>query len=146
MFDLEEDEKHFDGVLRDIGGVDANAHLFDFRDPDLKRKEFNSIRDSVFAELKRQYGSGCQLTLHDDCGGVGTVVDHLIPLKANELNKALRQIKGSNGRKTPSQSFGSNHPDNFVMACRRCNSFKHSKIPTSELINSIFRQRQQKAA
>ena len=37
MFDHTEDRDYFDLVLRDIGGVDANSHLFDLRDPDLKR-------------------------------------------------------------------------------------------------------------
>ena len=146
MFDYPEDNDHFDGVLQDIGGVDTYSHLFDFRDPDLKRKEFNSIRDAVFAGLKRRYGKGCQLRCHDDCCGVGTVVDHLIPLSSNVLNKTLRGMRATTDKKAPTQSFGSNHEDNFVLACRRCNAFKQSKIPTADLINSIARLREQKAA
>ena len=146
MFDHSEDRDHFDTVLENLGGVDANSHLFDFRDPDLKRKEFNAIRDAVYAELKRRYGTSCQLRCHEDCGSVGTVVDHLIPLSSNVLNKKLRGMKATADKKAPTQSFGSNHPDNFVLACRRCNAFKQSKIPTADLINFIARLRQQKAA
>jgi len=126
MFDRPEDRDHFDTVLENIGGIDANSPLFDFRDPDLKRKEFNAIRDAVFAELQRRYGTGCQLCCHEDCGGVGTVVDHLIPLSSNVLNKTLRGMKATADKKAPTQSFGSNHVDNFVLACRRCNAFKQS--------------------
>lgn len=146
MFDRPEDRDHFDTVLENIGGVDANSPLFDFRDPDLKRKEFNAIRDAVFAELQRRYGTGCQLCCHEDCGGVGTVVDHLIPLSSNVLNKTLRGMKATADKKAPTQSFGSNHVDNFVLACRRCNAFKQSKIPTPELISLITQVRAQKAA
>ena len=146
MFDNPEDKDHFDYVLQDIGGVDSNSHLFDFHAPDLKRREFNAIRDAFFAELSRRYGAGCQLRCHDDCGGVGTVVDHLIPLSSNVLNKTLRGMKASANKKAPTQSFGSNHMDNFVLSCRRCNAFKQSKIPTADLINSITQLREQKAA
>ena len=146
MFDYPEDKDHFDGVLRDIGGVDANSHLHDFRDPELKRKEFNAIRDAVFAELQSRYGTSCQLRCHEDCGGVGTVVDHLIPLSSNVLNKTLRGMKATADKKAPTQSFGSNHVGNFVLSCRRCNAFKQSKIPTPDLINSIVQLRRQKAA
>ncbi len=146
MFDHQEDHEHFDGVLRDIGGVESNTHLFDFRDPHMKRKEFDRVRDSIFAELKHQYGSGCQLGCHEDCSEVGTVVDHLIPLSSNVLNKSIRGMRATFEKKAPTQSFGSNHPDNFVLSCRRCNAFKSNKIPTPELINHILRQRHQKAA
>lgn len=101
MFDNPEDKDHFDYVLQDIGGVDTNSHLFDFRDPDLKHKEFNAIRDAVFAELQRRYGTGCQLCCHEDCGGVGSVVYHLIPLSSNVLNKTLRGMKATADKKAP---------------------------------------------
>ena len=146
VFDYREAKDHFDGVLRSIGGVDANAHLFDSRDPDLKRKEFNAVRDAVYAELQRRYGEGCQLRCHEDCGGVSIVVDHLIPLSSNVLNKTLRGMKATADRKAPTQSFGANHVDNFVLACRRCNAFKQSKVPTAELIDSIAQLREQRAA
>ena len=147
MFEFEEDREHFEQVLRDNGGVDANSHLFDFRDPDqVKRKEFNSLRDKAFADLKETYGSTCQLSCHPDCGKVGDVVDHLIPLSSNKLNKLIRGLKATADKKVPTQSFGSNHPDNFVLSCRRCNAFKSNKIPTTEMINLIFQHRRNKAA
>jgi hypothetical protein len=146
VFDYPEDKDHFDGVLQNGGGVDANSHLFDFRDPDLKRKEFNAVRDAVFVELQRRYGTGCQLRCHEDCGGVGKVVDHLIPLSSNVLNKTLRGVRATADKKAPTQSFGANHVDNFALACRRCNAFKQSKIPTLELISSIAQLKEQKAA
>lgn len=146
MFDHQEDRQYFDTVLQDVGGVDANSHLFDFRAPEQKRRKFNAIRDSVFASLKQRYGSGCRLNGHEDCSGVGTVVDHLIPLSSNVLNKSIRGMKATAKKKAPTQSFGSNHSDNFVLACRRCNDFKKSKIPTSELINDIFLKKGRRAA
>ena len=79
MFDHPEDRDHFETVLENLGGVDANSHLFDFRDPDLKRKEFNAIRDAVFAELQRCYGTSCQLRCHEGCGGVGTCLLYTSP-------------------------------------------------------------------
>lgn len=61
----------------------------------------------------------------------------MIPLASNVLNKELRGIKGQGGKKTPSQSFGSNHPSNFVLACRRCNALKKNRMPMKETLERV---------
>lgn len=136
-----EDCEYFDRLLAHSGGVVGNIHLFDFRDPNEKRAEFNRIRDSIFATLISLYGPACQLCFHTDCTGTASQVDHLIPLSSNVLNKELRGIKGVAGKKTPTQSFGSNHQDNFVLACPRCNAFKKHRFPSTELIEKIQESR-----
>lgn len=103
--------------------------MFDFRDPYLKRKDFNKIRNKVFRELILKYGKKCQLRIHPDCSKEKAFdVDHYIPLSTNKLNKDLRKIKAKDGKKVPSQSFGSNDISNLRIACKKCNSFKKHKI------------------
>jgi len=106
-------------------------YLFDFRDPKIKRKEFNFIRKKVFSDLVKRYGLVCRLKLHPDCSKIKKFdVDHIIPLSTNELNKKLRNMKPQLGKKVSTQSFGSNHPYNLTLACSRCNAFKKHKILT----------------
>lgn len=103
--------------------------MFDFRSPLIKRKEFNSIRGNVFNNLVLKYGKKCQLNIHPDCGKKKKFdVDHYIPLSTNKLNKILRKLKPTTGKKVASQSFGSNDISNLKIACSRCNSFKKHKI------------------
>ncbi len=103
--------------------------IFDFRDPSLKRKEFNKIRNKVFKELILKHGKKCQLNIHPDCDKVKIYdVDHYIPLSTNKLNKELRKIVAEKGKKVPSQSFGSNDISNLRIACKKCNSFKKHKV------------------
>jgi 5-methylcytosine-specific restriction endonuclease McrA len=105
------------------------ADYFDFRDPKIKRGEFNRIRNKVFQELVRKHGKKCQLRIHPDCGKNGKFdVDHFIPLSTNELNKRLRHIKRTAHRKVPAQSFGSNNIKNLLIACSRCNAYKKHRI------------------
>ncbi len=97
-------------------------HLFDFRDPKTKREEFNSIRAKVFKNLIEKHGKVCQLRISNKCSSTDEYhVDHFIPLKSNELNKNIRKMKRFDSKKIPAQSFGSNHEDNFVLACKHCN-------------------------
>ncbi len=113
------------------------AHFFDFRDPLIKRKEFNTRRNRLFERLMQQYGLSCRLKLHPDCSKVKKYdIDHVVPLATNELNKRIRHIKRTDKKKVPAQSFGSNHIDNLVIACKRCNAFKKHRIiiPPSVLI------------
>jgi 5-methylcytosine-specific restriction endonuclease McrA len=138
VFTHREDFMFFDRLFTEMGGIAQNTHLFDFRDPAEKRKEFNRMRKQVFKSLVAIYGSTCQLNCHADCTGTASEVDYLIPLSSNVLNKKLRNIRGVNGNKTPTQSFGSNHQDNFVLACSRCNAFKKHRFPTQELIQEII--------
>jgi 5-methylcytosine-specific restriction endonuclease McrA len=133
-FEYPEDERAFNERLSDCGGIENNRDLFDFRDPLKKRKEFNQIRNQVFEELKVRFGSSCLLKCHPDCTNIGTEVDHLIPLSSNVLNKEIRNIKGENRKKVPTQSFGSNHRSNFILACSRCNAFKKHRLPDTSLL------------
>ena len=103
--------------------------MFDFRNPQVKRKEFNLTRNKVYKELVSKYGEKCQLNLCSDCSKIKKFdVDHFIPLSTNKLNKLLRKLKPEIGKKVSSQSFGSNDISNLRIACKRCNSFKKHKI------------------
>jgi hypothetical protein len=103
--------------------------MFDFRDPKIKRDEFNKIRNNIFKKLISKYGKKCQLNIHKDCSKEEVFdVDHYIPVSTNELNKKLRGMKPKNGKKVPAQSFGSNDISNLRIACKRCNAFKKHKI------------------
>ena len=136
-FEFREDEKYFSILFDTVGGIEANYFLLDFRDPSLKRTEFNKIRNSVFQKLLDNYGRFCQLNCHEECSNEAKEVDHLIPLSSNVLNKQLRNMKGLNGKKVPAQSFGSNHESNFVLACKRCNAFKKHHLPSLKIIENI---------
>lgn len=103
--------------------------LFDFRNPAIKRREFNLMRDKIYKKLVSKHGEKCQLNLCADCGRQKVFdVDHYIPLSSNKLNKLFRKIKPLPGRKILSQSLGSNDIANFRLACHGCNSFKKHKI------------------
>jgi len=136
-----EDDLYFENLFSSLGGISSNMKLFDFRPLEVKRKEFNKIRNNIHDELTRKHGLICQLRCHPDCSDSPDQIDHLIPLSSNSLNKKLRKIKGTNGKKTPQQSFGSNHTENFVLACKRCNAFKKNNLPSIELIQKIYENR-----
>lgn len=107
--------------------------LFDFRDPKIKRREFNLVRNKIYKILVSKYGEKCQLRLCKDCSREKIfAVDHFIPLSSNELNKKIRKIKAEKGKKVLSQSFGSNNISNLRIACKRCNDFKKHKIIISQ--------------
>lgn len=98
-FDFEEDYEYFDRLFDSLGGINKNIHLFDFRTPIIKRKEFNKIRNDIFYILMEKKGNICELQLNENCTNNAEQVDHLIPLSSNDLNKELRNIKGVNGKK-----------------------------------------------
>ena len=137
-FEFEKDEEYFNALLASSGGVEQNLDLFDFRDPCVKRAEFAKQRNHVFQLLEEELGNICQLQCHTDCAGTAEHVDHLIPLSSNELNKKLRRMTGVNGKKAPTQSFGSNNRKNFALACARCNSFKKHKFPSIEILQRVI--------
>lgn len=94
-FEYKEDEKFFADLLSDgdIERLKIYKHLFDFRLPAMKRKEFNMLRNSIFSELMSQYGGSCGLRFYNICEGDQKLsVDHLIPLSSNILNKSLRHF------------------------------------------------------
>lgn len=131
-FEYPEDLKYFAKVFSN-GNIkqfeSAYKDYFDFRPPLVKRKEFNLIRNKVFKELCAKHGMECQLKLLKTCSvNCNFAVDHFIPLSSNILNKELRKMKAAKGRKVKTQSFGSNNPKNFVLACANCNAFKKHRI------------------
>lgn len=125
----------YDYFLNALANGDVNlfenkfSKLFDFRDPKIKRAEFNKQRNDIFKKFVKVHGKTCQLSLCSDCCNIKKYhIDHYIPLSTNELNKKLRGMKPVNGKKVPSQSFGSNDMDNLRIACERCNSHKKHRI------------------
>src|SRR3989338_9763554 len=129
-FDFPEDKNYFFKVLMASSkGFIKYKDLFDFRNPLIKRREFNSIQKKIFHDLVKKYGLNCQLKLHQDCSKMKKFnVDHVIPLATNELNKKIRKMRSKDGKKVPAQSFGSNNPKNLILACSRCNAYKKHRI------------------
>lgn len=82
------------------------------------------------AGLLQRFGETCLLGISENCNVKnGLVVDHLIPLSSNKLNKQLRSARASRSAdgklsKAPTLSYGSNHPRNLILACQKCNSRK----------------------
>jgi hypothetical protein len=114
QFEYVEDRKFFADLL--AGGDETRldsefSDYFDFRDPAIKRLEFNEIRKRVLVELIEKHGEVCHW--------------HPIPLSTNELNKRLRRMVRVSNRKVPSQSFGSNHPKNLVLSANSATRLKN---------------------
>ena len=135
-FEHPEDREFFTNLL--AGGDEKKLEAefpdyFDFRNPEVKRAEFNKIRPKVFKDLMGKYGEKCQLHIHPDCSKEKVwEMDHIIPLSTNELNKKLRHMVRTSRGKVPAQSFGSNHLKNLILACKRCNAFKKHRILTND--------------
>lgn len=131
-FEYPEDRKFFAELL--AGGDEQRldrefADNFDFRDAGVKRREFDKTSRKGLEELLRRHEPMCQLRLHPDCSKEPVwQTDHLIPLSSNELNKKLRHMTRTDDKKVPAQSFGSNHPSNLLLACKRCNAYKKHRI------------------
>jgi 5-methylcytosine-specific restriction endonuclease McrA len=134
QFEYPEDRAFFEELLCQPGeDLTRYAHLFDFRPVPEKRRDFGKIRDRQLKRLIEHLGCICQLEYAPDCDpSSGQVLDHLIPLASNDLNKKLRGLRTSREsgklRKVPSQSFGSNHPENLVLSCVNCNSRKKHRV------------------
>lgn len=141
MFKHTEDRDFFEAILEEVGGLSDWQHLFDFRDPGLKRREFGAIRNGVHELLRRTESECCQLRCHRDCSATPDEVDHLVPLKTNVLNKELRAMSGQADKKVPALSYGSNDVANLVLACKRCNAFKKHRMPSKELVTRILQGR-----
>lgn len=130
-FDHPEDRIFFSDLLCEEGeSIEKYALLFDFRDVTKKRREFQAARLSLFENLRTKHGSLCMLHCTKACTeGRGVLtIDHLIPLSSNKLNKELRCIVPLLRRKVPTQSIGSNHTANLVLACATCNGEKKHRI------------------
>ena len=132
QFEYPEDREFFANLLTggDVEKLDEEfSDCFDFRHPAVKRWEFNKERKKILKELMFKYDGKCQLKIHPDCSKDGKFEpDHIIPLSTNELNKKLRHMERTSAEKVPAQSFGSNHPKNLILACKRCNAFKKHRI------------------
>ncbi|MCW1888284.1 MAG: HNH endonuclease [Candidatus Moranbacteria bacterium] len=117
-----EEKDFFDSL-----NLSLSENNFDSRDPILKRKEFNNKRNKLLKELVKERGAKCQLRLLEQCGK-DLVVDHMIPLSSNILNKDIHKVKAEKGKKVKAQSFGSNHKDNLLIACEKCNNHKKHRF------------------
>jgi 5-methylcytosine-specific restriction endonuclease McrA len=42
------------------------------------------------------------------------------------------------GEKVLAQSFGSNHPNNLILACERCNNYKKHRFLSREQLKRIL--------
>jgi hypothetical protein len=129
-FEHSEDKKFFENLLCDAGeDISKYESLFDLRPPNIKRGEFGKKYKILLAQLLESYGKVCQLRCSKQCNiENGFNIDHLIPLSSNKLNKELRMMKGLDGKKVVTQSFGSNDLSNLFIACKKCNSFKMNKF------------------
>lgn len=124
-FQYPEDERFFTFLL----GKDALfADRFDFSEPTEKRRIFDGLKKQAMDEVAKQERTRCELQLVQDCDSKKLVLDHIIPLSSNELNKHLRKMIAPQGKKVPTQSFGSNHQSNFLVACEKCNNFKKHRF------------------
>jgi len=141
-FEYPEDREFFANLLSggDVKKLEEKfSDLFDFNHPAIKRWEFNKIKKKRLAELILKYDGKCQLRIHPECSKDGKFEpDHIIPLSTNELNKKLRHLARTSSEKVPAQSFGSNHPKNLILACKRCNAFKKHKFLGEERIQKII--------
>lgn len=143
QFEYPEDQEYFEQMLlhEDIQDINEFSNMFDFRIPELKRKEFNRIRNQILERLKNHHGLKCMLNL--DCCDLrsGIAVDHLIPISSNKLNKEIRKLKPDKGRKVKAQSFGSNHIDNLIIACSKCNNRKKHRMLDRDKMASILKEK-----
>ncbi len=141
-FEYPEDEEFFAKILCD-GDIELFRQnfndYFDFRDPLIKTREFKLIRNKVYEDLVKKYDGKCQLQIPGKCKtDKDFEIDHIIPLSSNQLNKEIRELKGVPGKKTATQSFGSNNKENLILACHACNGFKKNKIiPFRKTTNGI---------
>lgn len=142
QFENPEDQDFFVYLLAD-GDIEyfnrEYSDLFDFRHPAIKRWEFDKVSKKVLRELIEKHKGECQLRIHPECNTEsGLEPDHIIPLSSNVLNKDLRSMKSGVGTKVQSQSFGSNHPRNLTLACKKCNALKKHRILTGDVLRRLI--------
>ena len=147
-FQFADDEDWFKELLFEsqLSTNEFNS-LFDFRDPSIKREEFSKLKRKIQKELEQLYGIKCMLSLDDECNiEDGINIDHLIPISSNILNIKIRKIKGENGKKTTTQSFGSNNILNLVICCKHCNGKKKHTFLNKEQYKRIFEEKRRTIA
>jgi hypothetical protein len=132
QFQYPEDRQFFADLLTngDVEKLESSyEECFDFRHPAIKRWEFDKTRKKILCLLMEKYGGKCQYVIHPDCSKDGKFEpDHIIPLSTNELEKKLRNIVRVSSAKVQAQSFGSNHPKNLTLSCKRCNALKKHRF------------------
>lgn len=140
QFEHSEDKKYFKKLLvtKEKPSIEDFKALFDFRSPGVKRAEFNQCRIKIQTQLIKKHGKKCMLAMECCNLDSGIAIDHLIPLSTNKLNKELRNLKPDKHKKVRSQSFGSNHMDNLIIACNKCNSHKKHRLLDRKKILEIF--------
>lgn len=134
-FEYPDDEQFFASLLSEGNKEALRAefmHKFDFREPSLKRAVFDKLKRLVMEEMAQEGRTKCELHLVADCDSQNLVLDHIIPLSSNELNKHLRRMTAPQGKKVPAQSIGANHRENFLVACAKCNNFKKHRFIKKE--------------
>ena len=101
---------------------------------------FYADRNDVFKILTNQYGLKCSLNFKNICDeSTGFVVDHIIPLSTNVLNKKLRNQKPvDKNHKVQSESYGSNNYCNLIIACNKCNAYKKNKILDDHTLKKLI--------
>lgn len=130
-FEYPEDEQFFASILCNNDEKklkDQFMFQFDFTDAATKRSAFDKLKVMIMSEILESREKKCELKLVTGCNDEKLVLDHMIPLSTNELNKHIRKMVVAGGKKVPSQSFGSNHPSNLLLACEACNNFKKHRF------------------
>ena len=117
--------------------------LFDLREPaSIKRRELSGRKyENAWNQLENRFGRICQLQFVDGCEiNNPTVIDHVIPLSTNVLNKHLRKSKPlEKGKKVSTESFGSNDISNLILACKQCNANKKHRFLDRGRIRRILK-------
>ncbi|HKC63127.1 MAG TPA: HNH endonuclease [Pyrinomonadaceae bacterium] len=143
-FKYPEYEQYFHDLLCAEGEeLSKYDSLFDLREPaSVKRGELTGQKyKQAWEELEKNFGRRCQLQYVEDCEVDNPVViDHVIPISSNILNKHLRKSKPLvAGKKVPTESFGSNDISNLVLACANCNSNKKHRFLNRERMRRILK-------
>ncbi len=139
-FQYPEDKAYFVALLCEEGeSLATYATLFDFRPLAMKRQDFQAQRATLLQQLRAIYGGRCQLQFPERCNiDSGITIDHIIPLASNKLHKEVRGMFGTPGKKVPSQSFGSNHINNLIIACRACNNAKKHRLLERHILKQLL--------
>lgn len=141
-FEFKEDQDYFEKLLcSETQTIEHFKHLFDFRPVTEKRNYINKNGSKLKELLISKHGAECMLRLSMCDMNSGIAIDHLIPLSTNQLNKSLRKLKAVKGKKVATQSFGSNHIDNLVIACSNCNNHKKHRILEMEMLQRILNRK-----
>lgn len=121
------------------------AALFDLREPaGIKRPELSPQKyKQAWDALENKHGRVCQLQYCKECEiNNPTVIDHVIPLSSNVLNKESRKsLPISPGKKVAAESFGSNDISNLVLACTKCNANKKHRFLDRDAMRRILQSK-----